>query len=229
MSHRFISPPLLQVDCATMASVSNLPGTTATVVVSGPPQLAMLPTKASSSPTWLEATATSFVSGNSTLYLLYNTPSPLSLLPCASLAVANASVAASCAAVAFDTLSGADLCGLIDVHDVSTIDGQAKCTASSLTLGTCLPGQYTLQYTATNPAGQSASSFLLVLVEMRVSIGYSYEFTPDDRCVTLRGPVSFCQLSMLSLVHFYLIEMCSPPPPTLIMPCMPCAAGTRLP
>ena len=173
------------MDCATKASVSNLPGDTPTVT-SGPPQLVMLPTNASSSPTWLEvavaATEAGIVSGNKTLYLLYNTPSPLSLLPCASLAAANVSTAATCAAAAFATLSGADLCGLIDVQDVSAIDGQAKCTASALTLGTCLPGQYTLQYTVTNAAGESASSFLLVLVEMRISAGYSYVFTPEDRC-----------------------------------------------
>ena len=170
------------MDCATKASVANLPGDVPTVV-SGPPQLVMLPTNASSSPTWLAAAAEAgIVSSNNTLYLLYNTPSPLSLMPCASLAAANISTAATCAAVAFDTLSGADLCDLIEVHDVSTIDGQAKCTASTLTVGTCLPGQYTLQYTATNAAGVSTTSFLLVLVEMRISAGYSYVFTPEDRC-----------------------------------------------
>ena len=175
----------LQVDCATKASVSNLPGDTPTVA-SGPPQLVMLPTNASSSPTWLDvevaAAEAGIVTSNNTVYLLYNTPSPLSLMPCASLAAANVSNAATCAAAAFDTLSGADLCDLIDVHDVSTIDGQAKCTASTLTLGTCLPGQYTLQYTVTNAAGESTFSFLLVLVEMRISAGYSYVFIPEDRC-----------------------------------------------
>ena len=169
----------MQVDCATRASLAD-PSEPAP---SGPPQLAMLPTNASSSPSWLTAAAAAGVLENSTLYLQYNQPSPLSLLPCASLPAANSSVAAACAAAAFDTSSGADLCGLIWVQDVSTIVGQAKCSASSLTLGNCLPGQYTLQYTVTNAAGQSVSAFLLVLVETLASAGFSYTFTSPDRYV----------------------------------------------
>ena len=62
-----------------------------------------------------------------------------------------------------------------------------RCTALSLTLGTCLPGEYTLQYTATSPAGVSVSSFLLVLVEMRVSTSLAFTFAPNDRCVETSG------------------------------------------
>ena len=189
----------MQVDCATRAS---LPAPSEPAP-SGPPQLAMLPTNASSSPSWLAAAAaakaTAAVPVNSTLYLQYNQPSPLSLLPCASLPVANSSVAAPCAAAAFDTSSGADLCGLIWVQDVSMIADQAKCSASSLTLGTCLPGQYTLQYTVTNAAGQSVSAFLLVLVETLASAGFSYTFTPPDRYVQGGAPLVY------ALVHHPLI------------------------
>ena len=153
----------------------------------------MLPTSASSSPSWLAAaSAASAAPGNSTLYLQYNQPSPLSLLPCASLAVANGGAGVVCAAAAFDTSSGADLCGLISVQDVSMITGQAKCTASSLTLGKCLPGQYTLQYSVASTAGQSMSSFLLVLVETLASARFSYTFTPPDRCVSSGKTFSVC-------------------------------------
>ena len=56
-----------------------------------------------------------------------------------------------------------------------------RCPASSLTLGTCLPGQYTLQYLVTNSVGQTTSSFLLVLVEVYASVGFSYTFRPANR------------------------------------------------
>ena len=68
-----------------------------------------------------------FSSDNSTLYLVYNQLSALSLEPCASLTAANSSgLTSSCAAAAFDNTTGADLCALISVEDVSMIPGQTK-------------------------------------------------------------------------------------------------------
>ena len=68
-----------------------------------------------------------FSSDNSTLYLVYNQLSALSLEPCASLSAANNSgLSSSCAAAAFENATGADLCALISVEDVSTIPGQSK-------------------------------------------------------------------------------------------------------
>ena len=174
---------------------------------SGPPLLTMLPTSATSSSSRRLAAATgeSSIPGNSTLYLQYNQPSPLSLLPCTSLEAASSSDAATCAATAFDATSGEDLSGHILVQDVSTIADQPKCTASLLSLGKCLPGQYTLQYTVTNAAGHSVSSHLLMLVEMLASVGLSYTFTPPRRCVCIRGASLTCssvQLQLGSLVKF---------------------------
>ena len=44
-----------------------------------------------------------------------------------------------------------------------------------------MPGQYTLQYLVTNSVGQTTSSFLLVLVEVYASVGFSYTFRPANR------------------------------------------------
>ena len=67
-------------------------------------------------------------SSNSTLFLVYDQISALSLEPCASLMTANKSgSASSCAAAAFDKSSGSDLCALISVQDVSTIPSQTRC------------------------------------------------------------------------------------------------------
>ena len=95
------------------------------MVITGPPLLVLLPSNASSQPSWQEAGA-SLLSSNRTLYLEYSKPSPLSLAPCASLLVANGSSITSCAAAAFDSLSGSDLCALITVVDISVVPNQAK-------------------------------------------------------------------------------------------------------
>ena len=170
-----------EVDCETQASVASLPGASPAAVAE-PPQLVMLPTITSSQPTWAGvATLTRSASINSTLYLVYNEPSPVSLSPCASLSAANISSAPLCAAAAFDNATGSDLSGLITVQDVSSVPGQVKCTDITLTLGTCLPGQYTLQYTAGNSDGLSASGFLFVLVEQRTFVILNYMFSPPNR------------------------------------------------
>ena len=49
-----INPIHFQVDCATAASVSSLPGGSADSPDPVTPVLVMLPTSASSSPTWIE-------------------------------------------------------------------------------------------------------------------------------------------------------------------------------
>ena len=67
-------------------------------------------------------------SSNSTLFLVYDQISALSLEPCASLMTANKSgLASTCAAAAFDKTSGSDLCAMISVQDVSTIPSQSRC------------------------------------------------------------------------------------------------------
>ncbi len=104
--------------------MSSVPGNIPTVIT-GYPKLVLLPTAAASLPSWLEAAGTS--ANNRTLYLEYGKPASLSLAPCATLAAANSSAAATCAVVAFDSKTGGDLSGLISVEDVSRVAGQARC------------------------------------------------------------------------------------------------------
>ena len=73
------------------------------------------------------AATTGGAPSNSTLFLVYNQISALSLEPCTSLMTANKSgSASSCAAAAFDKSSGSDLCALISVQDVSTVPNQTR-------------------------------------------------------------------------------------------------------
>lgn len=56
-----------------------------------------------------------------------------------------------------------------------------RCTASSLTLGTCLPGQYTLQYSVANLEGLQSAGFITVLVEQYSVASFDYMFTVTNR------------------------------------------------
>ena len=55
-----------------------------------------------------------------------------------------------------------------------------SCPASALTLGTCLPGKYTLRYTVYNAAGLQSSAYLHLLVEQLSLNRFSYAFTPSN-------------------------------------------------
>lgn len=62
---------------------------------------------------------------NRTVYLEYGQSAPFSLLPCDSVAAANISQTATCAAAAEDVSEG-DLSQYIDVRDVSADAGQSR-------------------------------------------------------------------------------------------------------
>lgn len=76
------------------------------------------------------------------LFLEYGQPAPVSLSPCGS-----ASSPVACAAVALDAEDG-DLTPSLSVADVTACAAGATCLhckPEQLTLGTCLPGTYTLR------------------------------------------------------------------------------------
>ena len=52
--------------------------------------------------------------------------------------------------------------------------------AFQLTLGTCLPGFYSLKYSVKNSAGLSASDFLFIYVEQYSVNVFSYSFSPPN-------------------------------------------------
>ncbi len=90
------------------------------------------------------------------MFLEYGKPSPISLTPCTS---TTATVA--CAAVATDAEDG-DLTSLIRVTDVTPCTGTnrnacIRCRAEQLTLGTCLPGTYTLRWVARRAGGRAGA------------------------------------------------------------------------
>ena len=55
-----------------------------------------------------------------------------------------------------------------------------SCSASALTLGTCLPGKYTLRYSVYNAAGLRSLAYLHLLVEQLSLNRFSYAFTPSN-------------------------------------------------
>lgn len=139
------------------------------------PKLILLPGPNSSD--WVNGTQT-----NRTLYEEYGKVSDMSFGPCSSLQVANTTSKPACAAVAMEG-SGqnvTDLTPLIIVADVSPVQNQSKCNFTTLTLGNCLPGSYTLQYSVTDSQGTVVSSFLLVLVETRSVSFFNYTFSPSS-------------------------------------------------
>ncbi len=50
-----------------------------------------------------------------------------------------------------------------------------------MTLGICLPGQYTLRYTVTNAAGATNRGFIIITIEAFSSMNLEYTFVPPDR------------------------------------------------
>ena len=140
-----------------------------------PPKLILLPSQ--SSKDWTNGTLT-----NKTVWVEYGKISDINFGPCTSLNEVNRTSAPSCAAVAlFATGSNiTDLTPFINVADISNIQNQTSCNVTELTLGTCLPGSYTLSYSATNSLGATATAYLLVLVETRSSSFFNYTFSPSE-------------------------------------------------
>lgn len=114
-----------KVDCATLARLANLPGQSAAPPASAP-RLLMLPSESSPG-----GVITPGTSSNLTVYLEYKQVAALSLAPCASLAAAYSTKAASCAAAANDTVAG-DISGLISGTDVTADNTQARCVRQRL-------------------------------------------------------------------------------------------------
>lgn len=145
------------------------------------PTLVMVPSRLS-----LWASVNSSISLNTskpiqTIYLEFGRPAPFSLAPCSSLAAAKISDAFACAAAAWDYTSG-DLNSNITITDVSPYGiNPTVCMPFQLTLGTCLPGQYTLEYSVTSASsGLSSTAFLLVCVEIYTVTNFSYTFMPSN-------------------------------------------------
>ena len=55
-----------------------------------------------------------------------------------------------------------------------------SCSVSSMTVGTCLPGRYTLRYSVQGPTtGLTSSAFLQIYIEIRTSYSLSFQFKPN--------------------------------------------------
>ncbi|KAJ9522781.1 hypothetical protein QJQ45_019807, partial [Haematococcus lacustris] len=143
------------------------------------------------------ATNVTLAAGNETMHV---EPTPLSFLPCPS-SQALGSAAVSCAAVALDSLEGDVSAALQEPLDVSPWD-QARCSASSLTTGTCLPGTYIMAYTATNSNGTStATALLTVVVEQRSVTRLNYSFVSPAASAPAAQLLVAQLLQNNSLVH----------------------------
>ncbi|KAJ9523171.1 hypothetical protein QJQ45_024097, partial [Haematococcus lacustris] len=143
------------------------------------------------------ATNVTLAAGNETMHV---EPAPLSFLPCPS-SQALGSAAVSCAAVALDSLEGDVSAALQEPLDVSPWD-QARCSASSLSTGTCLPGNYIMAYTATNSNGTSTATALLnVFVEQRSVTRLNYSFVSPAASAPAAQLLAAQLLQTNSLVH----------------------------
>ncbi|KAJ9522297.1 hypothetical protein QJQ45_008126 [Haematococcus lacustris] len=143
------------------------------------------------------ATNVTLAAGNETMHV---ESAPLSFLPCPS-SEALGSAAVSCAAVALDSLEGDVSAALQEPEDVSPWD-QARCSASSLTTGTCLPGTYIMAYTATNSDGTStATALLAVFVEQRSVTRLNYSFVSPAASAPAAQLLAAQLLQNSSLVH----------------------------
>lgn len=158
----------MQVDCETKARTAALAGDTASAPQA--PTITLLPffgaTAASGGSSGANSSA-----GNQTVYLEYGKRAPFSLEPCASNASVLTRMGAGgtpyCAATASDPQEG-DLSQYITAKDVTACSGAgacARCTAVAMTLGTCLPGQYRLQFGVSDVDGNEAKAVLSVYVE----------------------------------------------------------------
>ncbi|GFH16742.1 uncharacterized protein HaLaN_13226, partial [Haematococcus lacustris] len=152
------------VSCEARAALAALAGPSSTPSVVS---IVLLPSSA--------VNATAAAGTNQTLFLEYGRLAPLSLAPCPRNTSLTTSVV-TCAAVAWDDQEG-DLSPFMDMPQDVSPGSQPRCSAASLTSGTCLPGRYTLVYFATNSAGTAtATALLTVYVEQRSSVLLNYSF-----------------------------------------------------
>jgi hypothetical protein len=127
-------------------------GDTAANALQGSPVIVLLPAESAN------LTADALLGAppaNQTVFAVYGTPAPVSLLPCTSVGAAGSCAAAAVQLSANGSL--ADLSTSVSVTDVTPVDdgtdegasaatALSRCGAAALSLGTCLPGVYVLQY-----------------------------------------------------------------------------------
>ncbi|KAJ9507832.1 hypothetical protein QJQ45_019262 [Haematococcus lacustris] len=151
-----------KVECSTLASLPDASQASPQVT-----SVVLLPSAATNT--------TQAANANATVFMEYGRLAPFSLLPCPS-SQALGSAAVSCAAVALDSLEGDVSAALQEPMDIRP-DARTRCSAASLTAGTCLPGFYVMAYTATNTnATSTATALLNVFVEQRSVTRLNYSF-----------------------------------------------------
>ena len=136
------------------------------------PQIILLP---SSSASWNNSNGAT----NVTIFLELEQAAGFSLEPCITLSGANASASPTCAAGALDAVEG-DISQYLTVEDISTDEGHVRCTASRLTLGSCVMGRYVLRYSISSLAGLTSEAFITVMVEKYERLQLAYAFVPDN-------------------------------------------------
>ncbi|KAG1675982.1 hypothetical protein FOA52_014226 [Chlamydomonas sp. UWO 241] len=123
---------------------------------------------------------------NQTVFVVYGTSAPVSLLPCTSIDAVGSCAAAAVQLSADGSLT--DLSSSISVTDVTPVDdgtddgasaatAVGRCSAPALSLGTCLPGVYVLQYSV---PGASQPAHLSVVVEQLAATKFAYTFESPD-------------------------------------------------
>lgn len=135
------------------------------------------------------------------VFVEYKSAAPFYLGPCSSAAAAQQGV---CGAVASDGSSGTtrDLTSDIVVTDVTTCstDGTSSssgsspaciaCSVEALTLGRCLPGAYTFQYSVTGGSGRAVAVNRTVVVYQRGEVNATLTVLTSDNATVaeqLRG------------------------------------------
>ncbi|KAG1656783.1 hypothetical protein FOA52_007831 [Chlamydomonas sp. UWO 241] len=143
-------------------------GRSAANAMQGSPVLVLLPAASANLTT---AALLGEPPANQTVFVVYGTPAPVSLLPCTSVGAVG-----SCAAAAVQLSTNGSLVDLspsVSATDVTPVDdgtddgasaatALGRCSAATLSLGTCLPGVYVLQYSV---LGASQPAHLSIVVE----------------------------------------------------------------
>ncbi|KAG1675986.1 hypothetical protein FOA52_014230 [Chlamydomonas sp. UWO 241] len=180
------------VNCATLSqlesTVAALGGGDIANVLLGSPMLVLLP---AASTNLTAAAPLGKPPSNQTVFVVYGTPAPVSLLPCTSVGAVGSCAAAAVQLSADGSLY--DLSPLVSVNDVTPVDDGTndgasaatvlgRCSAPALSLGTCLPGVSVLQYSV---PGASQPAFLSVVVEQLAATEFAYTFEPPDGDATM--------------------------------------------